>query len=88
MDIKYKRDSIGTPFLFLDIIASHQTISDFVILLDSVFQFNLPVFKDSAFEIRIYNGDNPPLMVDSVATAQELKKQLLISKPAHTTHRN
>jgi hypothetical protein len=46
------------------------------ILKDSepVFEFDLPVWKDSVFQIRIFNGDNPPLLMQSVSTAQEIKK--------------
>jgi hypothetical protein len=41
---------------------------------DSLFQFDVPVFDDSIWRIRIHNGDNPPLLVHSVTTGQEQKK--------------
>ncbi len=58
----------------VEMIASGETLGNFIISSDSVFQFNLPVFKDSLFEIRINNEDNPPLVVASVSTGQEPKK--------------
>jgi hypothetical protein len=50
--------------------------SNFTISSDSLFQFDVPVFNDSTWKIRIENGDNPPLLVRSITTAQEQKKLL------------
>lgn len=58
----------------VDIVAKHESIGNFYISSDSVFYFYLPAFKDPVFEIRIDNGDNPPLAITSVATGQETKK--------------
>jgi hypothetical protein len=60
----------------VDIVAKHESIGNFCISSDSVFNFYLPAFKDSAFEIRIENGDNPPLAITSVVTGQETKKAI------------
>ena len=58
----------------VEIISANEALGNFIISSDSVFQFNLPAFKDSVFEIRINNGDNPPLTITSVSTGQEPKK--------------
>jgi len=68
----------GSKFFKRDIgiVEKRETISSFSISSDSVFYFNLPAFKDSIFEIRIDNGDNPPLIITSVGTGQETKKAI------------
>lgn len=58
----------------VDILSSCRSLGDFTIVADSVFTFYLPVFKDSVWQIRIENGDNPPLKLRSVSTGLEIKK--------------
>ncbi len=58
------------------ITASNQTLADIVISSDTLVQFYLPVFKDSVWEIKIENGDNPPLEIKSLLTGQEVKKAI------------
>ena len=36
--------------------------------------FYMPTFNDRTWTIRIHNGDNPPLVIDSVLTEQESRK--------------
>jgi hypothetical protein len=60
----------------IDIISAENGIGSFTISSDSVFQFYLPAINDSVFKIRINNGDNPPLAVTAIATAQDSNKAI------------
>jgi len=60
----------------VDVVAAGVTLGNFMVSSDSLFHFNLPAFKDSVFEIKVYNGDNPPLKITSVSTGQEIKKAI------------
>jgi hypothetical protein len=58
----------------VDINGENEFLGSFSISSDSVFRFYLLAFRDSVWQIRINNGDNPPLEIKSVSTAQEAKK--------------
>jgi hypothetical protein len=56
------------------ISASNHALADIAISSDTLVQFYLPVFNDSVWEIKIENGDNPPLEIKSLTTGHEVKK--------------
>jgi len=58
----------------VDVVTNNQLIGSFIVSVDSSFIFSLPVINDSAFELRIYNGDNPPLDIAAISTSQENEK--------------
>ena len=58
----------------MDVILKNDATYNYQISSDSLFKFDMPVFNDTTWLIKIYNGDNPPLTIVSVATAQEIKK--------------
>lgn len=55
------------------IIADNKIIAGIQILADTSTVIVSPVFKAKDWWVQIYNGDNPPLKVTSIETAQELK---------------
>lgn len=58
----------------LDVLSNGSTEGSFFITSDSLINLSLPRFNDSSFVIRIYNEDNPPLMITSVSTGQTAEK--------------
>ena len=66
----------GPPFFKREVLmmAAGQTLYEGNINSDSVFQYDIPVFKDSVWSIKIMNGDNPPLKMDSITTGQDIQK--------------
>lgn len=60
----------------IDLILKNNITLGFTISSDTVFNFYIPVFNDSDFILKIYNGDNPPLKIEDITTAQ-LSKQLV-----------
>ncbi len=61
----YKRD--------IDVI-TNEGVSSFELVSGKDAVFDLPDCNDTSFLIKIYNGDNPALTVDSVLTEQESKQ--------------
>jgi hypothetical protein len=71
--IERMRLSIKAPRFFkrdIDVITSNG-ISSFELISGKEQFFELPSFNDTGFLIKIYNGDNPAVQVESVLTQQE-----------------
>jgi hypothetical protein len=58
----------------LDVITREGLVGSFLVSADSVIQLRLPLFNDSAFRIRIYNEDNPPLDIAGISMGQSAEK--------------
>jgi hypothetical protein len=75
---------IKSPRFFkrhVDILTKQQTLGNFVISSDTIFNFTLPVFNDSGFLIRIYNEDNGPLNISGISTGQDVEKIITFLEP-------
>ena len=67
------RLAIKAPHLYkrdMDVVTS-KGIASFELLSGKEQYFEIPSFNDTNFVIKIYNGDNPPLQIDTVVTEQE-----------------
>lgn len=58
----------------LDVLTEGSMEGSFIISSDSLINLSLPKFNDSCFLIRIYNEDNPPLVIAKVTTGQTAEK--------------
>lgn len=59
----FKRDA--------DVIVPYRPVANFTIKSDTLFNFYVPVFNSMDWVIKIFNGDNPPLLIKSITTLQE-----------------
>lgn len=57
----------------VDVISPHQLPYNFTISSDTIFHFSVPAFKSKEWLIKIFNGDNPPLRIEKIATEQDSK---------------
>jgi len=60
-----------------DILVRNELYGSFTFSSDKLFRFQLPVFQTKDWQIRIFNGDNPPLKIAAVRTWQEPKEIFL-----------
>ena len=58
----------------VDVMGTHQLLYNFTISSDTLFHFSVPAFKNKEWLIKIFNGDNPPLRVEKIATEQDGEK--------------
>jgi hypothetical protein len=65
----------------VDLFHEQQLEGSFLISSDSAFNFFVPVFNDSSFQLRIYNEDNPPLGIAGVTTAQNAERIIAWLEP-------
>jgi hypothetical protein len=65
----------------VDLLHKQQLLGSFLISSDSVFNFFVPVFNDSSFQLRVYNEDNAPLDIGDVITAQDAEKIITWLEP-------
>jgi len=69
----------------VDIINTSGT-TGFTIRSGSNSRFDLPTFNDTSWFIKIYNGDNPPLKINSITLEQEMKKIITYLQAGNTYH--
>jgi hypothetical protein len=58
----------------LDVRSGGVLLGNFIISSDSLINLSFPKINDSAFIIKIYNEDNPPLEISAVSTGQNEEK--------------
>jgi hypothetical protein len=78
----------GPPFFKrdVDLIRANGNVSSFQIASGNVFSFYTPLFNDKKFFLRIYNGDNLPLHIANVYTAQESKNVITFLQAGKQYH--
>ena len=83
--IKLQIENTGFYERNVDIINT-SGISGFTIRSGSISDLDLPTFNDASWLIKIYNGDNPPLKINSIALEQETQSVITYLQAGNTYH--
>lgn len=66
-----------TPLFFkrsVEVLVNGRILSSFNVTVDSGFNTSIPLFNAGEWTLRIFNGDSPPLRVESISTYQTKNK--------------
>jgi len=67
----------------VEVIILNRSLQHFDISSDSIFVFDVPLFKTTQWQIKIYNGDNPPVKVVAVETSATAKEVITYLETGH-----